>query len=303
MRHHSLPIGVLAMGLLATATSAQAANESWVSGNGTDAGTCPRTAPCRTFQFAHDQTNNNGSINVLTDGNFGPLSITKPISVVADGVEAVINTASNSSAIQVNASNNAIVSLRGLTIDLRGTSNTAISFTTGGTLYVRDTVIRKASGGIYVGPSSPVEVYVSDTVISEISGTAGIFVQPQGGGSVKAVFDRVRVENGGHAGFLIDVSGLLHVIATIRDSVAAGNAESGIAVNGNPNVRVLVDRSTSINNGTIGVSGSGGALYIGDSVVSGNGTGLSGSGIISYETNQVDGNGTDGTPGGTAAMK
>ena len=34
--------------------------------------------------------NNNGAINVLTSGNFGPLTITKPISIVADGVEATI---------------------------------------------------------------------------------------------------------------------------------------------------------------------------------------------------------------------
>ena len=94
MRHHAISIRVFAVacGLLASASIAQAANETWVSGTGTDAGNCPRTAPCRTFQFAHDQTNNNGAINVLTSGNFGPLTITKPISIVADGVEAVINT-------------------------------------------------------------------------------------------------------------------------------------------------------------------------------------------------------------------
>ena len=45
------------------------------------------------FTFAHGQTNNNGAINVLSSGNFGPLTITKSISIVADGVEAVINTA------------------------------------------------------------------------------------------------------------------------------------------------------------------------------------------------------------------
>jgi hypothetical protein len=63
MRHHPWGIGFFAAGcvLLASATLAQAAIETWVSGTGTDAGNCPKTAPCRTFQFAHDQTNNNGS--------------------------------------------------------------------------------------------------------------------------------------------------------------------------------------------------------------------------------------------------
>ncbi len=134
MRHRSLSMGFIAAGLIAGITAAQAANETWVSGTGSDTGTCPRTAPCRTFAFAHDQTNNNGAINVLSSGNFGPLIITKPISIVADGVEAVINTALNGAAINVQAGANAIISLRGLTIDMRGTDNFAIRFVSGAAL-------------------------------------------------------------------------------------------------------------------------------------------------------------------------
>ena len=111
MRHDSLSIGIIAIacGLSINAGTALAANETWVSGTGTDAGNCPRTAPCRTFQFAHDQTNNNGAINVLSSGNFGPVTITKPISIVAEGVEAVINTDAGGAAIIVQAGGGAIV--------------------------------------------------------------------------------------------------------------------------------------------------------------------------------------------------
>jgi hypothetical protein len=45
-------------------------------------------------------------------------------------------------------------------------------------------------------------------------------------------------------------------------------------------------------------SGSGALIRIGNSVVTGNGTGInvvSGS-IVSYKTNMIDGNGTNGTP-------
>src|SRR6187402_608509 len=124
MRHHFWSIGIAtACGLLAGATSALAAIETWVAPTGNDSGNCQIAAPCRTFQFAHDQTNNNGAINVLASGNFGPLIITKSISVVAQGVEAVINTgASNGGGgISIQAGAAAIVSLRGLTIDMRGT--------------------------------------------------------------------------------------------------------------------------------------------------------------------------------------
>jgi hypothetical protein len=123
MHYPSLPVGIVAIGLLAGATAAQAGIETWVSGTGTDAGTCPITAPCQTFAYAHNQTNNNGAINVLTSGNFGPVTISKSISIVADGVEAVINTSSNGAGVIVNANAGAIVSLRGLTIDMRGSAS------------------------------------------------------------------------------------------------------------------------------------------------------------------------------------
>ncbi len=109
---------ILLPALLLGTGSAQAAIATWVSGTGSDAGNCQITAPCRTFAFAHDQTNNNGAINVLSSGNFGPLTITKPISIVSDGVEAVINTGANGAGIVVQAGA-AAVSLRGLTIDMR----------------------------------------------------------------------------------------------------------------------------------------------------------------------------------------
>ena len=71
MRHPSLSLGIFITGLLAGAMAPQAGNESWVSGTGSDVGTCPRTAPCRTFAYAAGQTSNNGAINVLTSAISG----------------------------------------------------------------------------------------------------------------------------------------------------------------------------------------------------------------------------------------
>jgi len=311
MRHHSFSTAIFAAGLLTGATAAQAANESWVSGTGTDAGTCPRTAPCRTFQFAHDQTNNNGAINVLTAGNYGPVTITKPISIVADGVEAVINTASDGGAgIFVQAGGGAVVSLRGLTIDMRGSINDAIAFVSGAALHVQNCVIRKASNGIGVSPTSGTrELYVADSVISDT--TLGIFVQPSGSGGAILALDRVRVENAAFDGILrqgVFTTG--SITATVRDSVSAGNALTGITADETApgTTTVMVDRSASVNNGDAGIrsEGAGATIRIGDSTVSGNTLGLSTSGggvIDSYGTNQVNGNGTDGTPTNVIGMK
>ncbi len=198
MLRHSLPVGIFASAciLLAGATGAQAAVETWVSGTGSDAGTCPITAPCRTFAFAHGQTSNNGAINVLSSGNFGPLTITKPISIVADGVEAVINTGAGGAGIIVQAGASAVVSLRGLTIDLRGTANHGIHFLSGAALHVQDSVIRKANDGIRFTPASGTsELFVADTAVADSNGR-GISVVPTGSANARVGLDRVRVKNG-----------------------------------------------------------------------------------------------------------
>ncbi len=311
MRQHSSFIGIfiVSCGLLINAGNAQAAPETWVSGTGIDAGNCPRTAPCRTFAFAHDQTNNNGAINVLTAGNFGPVTITKPISIVADGVEAVINTAADGAGITVQAGGAAVISLRGLTIDMRGTANHGIAFNSGGALHVQNCAIRKAENGIEFTPASGTpELYVADSVIANAV-ESGIRVLPSGNAGASVVLDRVRVENGASDGIIL-VGSFSNgsVSATVRDSVAAGNGGPGIFVSDvvPGTTTVMIDRSATVNNST-GIFAVGEAtIRIGDSTVTGNGTGLAtapNGSIVSYETNKVDGNGTDGAPTGTTAMK
>jgi hypothetical protein len=307
MRYHSLAGGILAIGLLAGVTPAQAGFETWVSATGSDAGTCPVTAPCKTFAFAHNQTTANGAINVLSSGNFGPLTITKSISIVAQGVEAVINTGAGGAGIIVQAGSG-IVSLRGLTIDLRGTANIGISFVSGAALHVHDSVIRRSTSGIKFAPAAGArELYIADTVVANTSGY-GIFVVPTGSGGAKVTLDRVRVENCSGNGIEFQGTSTTGAItATVRDSVTAGGGGAGIRAleDSSGSTNVMVDRTASVNNATgIFSFGAGATIRIGDSTVTGNGTGLSAiNAILSYGTNKVDGNGSDGAPTGTIAMK
>ena len=316
MQQHSWPIGIFAIvcGLLANATPALAAAETWVSGTGNDAGTCQVSAPCRTFAYAHSRTNNNGAINVLSSGNFGPVTITKSISIVAEGVEAVVNTPSNGAGIIINAQANAIVSLRGLTIDMRGTPSTGIFFATGAALHVQDCIIRRGFQAIRFGPSSgTAELYVTDTAVAEQS-FSGIMVRPGGTAVAKAVIERVRVENGASHGiaFSPNNSGP-SIVATVRESVSSGNGGAGILAEdpGSTTVQVMVDRTASVGNSTgIHANNVGAVIRIGDSTVTTNGTGLlvTGGTILSYGNNKVNGNGTpavpnDGAPTGNITMK
>jgi len=279
MRHHSWSIGfATACGLMAGGvTSALAAFETWVSPIGTDAGNCQINAPCRTFQFAHDRTNNNGAMNVLASGNFGPLTITRPISIVSEGVEAVINTGAGAGII-VQAGAAAVVSLRGLTIDLRGTANDGIFFVSGAALHVQDSIVRRAVIGIRFAPASGNnELHVADSIVTDTS-SFGIFVNPTEVGNVEAVLNRVRVENAGSNGINFsrgEIAG--SITATVSDSVTAGNVGSGLIAfgGGSGTTNVMADGIASVNNGTgLRAVGASTTIRIGDSTVTGNTTGL-----------------------------
>ena len=306
MRYGSLPIGIVAIacGLLADPAPAEAATETWVSGRGTDAGICPIASPCRTFAYAHGQTSAGGAINVLAAGNFGPLTISKSISIVADGVEAAI-TASNSGAAIIVNSAGIVVSLRGLTIDVSGAKG--ISFVSGAALHLQNSVIRRASNGIVFAPATGTsELQVSDSVIASTA-LAGIHVNPSGTGGAKVLLNRVRV---GGSGVAFNGSGTTGSIkATVSHSVIAGSGGSGILAigGGGGTTNVMLDHTVSTNNSTgIKAQGAGATIRIGDSTVAGNIIGLETSGggtIASYGNNKVDGNTNNGAPPSTIAMK
>ncbi len=168
----------------------------------------------------------------------------------------------------------AVVSLRGLTIDMRGTDNPGISFVSGNTLHVRDCLIRGASIGIEFIPASGItKLYVVDSVISN-SGDTGIHVQPTGSAEAKIMVDRVRMENAMFHGIVVTghtTTG--SITATVRDSIASGGLGTGISANdaGGGTTRMMVDRSVSLNNfHGVGVGGANSTIWIGDSTVSGN---------------------------------
>lgn len=59
---------------------------SWVSASGSDANSCVRSAPCRTFQRAHDQTNAGGAAKAADAADFGPLAVSKSITIDGSGL-------------------------------------------------------------------------------------------------------------------------------------------------------------------------------------------------------------------------
>ena len=293
--------------LLQTSPAMAQATRTWVSGVGDDVNPCSRTAPCKTFAGAISKTAAGGEINALDPGGFGGVTITKSITISAEGVEGGV-LVSGTNAIVVNGAG-ITVHLRGLDIEGLGTGLNGISYLQGAALHVENCVIRNFRGaspngnGIRFAPSAGAnELYVADTTIinnGAAASGAGVIILPTGAASVKAVFNRVNFDNN-NAGLRVDGSSSTGGInATVNDGSASGNTNAGILSVTGANVTQVMVKGTAVSNNGFGVRADGAAavLRFGNTTVTGNGTGLStnlGGALLSYGTNQVNGNTVDG---------
>jgi hypothetical protein len=319
MRRVFLPLSIFAAAMMSVLVAAPAyaqATRTWVSGVGDDANPCSRTAPCKTFAGAISKTAANGEINTIDAGAFGAVTITKSITISAEGFEAgVLATATNG--IIINAGANDVVVLRGLDIDgSQGAGVTpglnGIRFLAGSALHVQNCLIRNFNSaapngfGILFAPSGAAELFVSDTTISR-SGTgsngAGIEIQPATTGSAQVTLQNVKLENnvvGVRADSANNAASTINL--TIVDSMVAGSSFNGIVANalaGFGAVQVMADRVTVANNAGVGlrVDGANATLRVANSDVTGNATGsnVTNGGVLrSYGNNHIDGNVADG---------
>jgi hypothetical protein len=283
-------------------------NRTWVSGGGTDPGTCAasnictRTAPCATFACALQATNAGGEIDALDSGDFGPLtganSIAKSVSIVADGVVAGIQVTSGD-AIDVTGSSVTVV-LRGLTLDgVGGGGFFGITFTGSGVLHIEDCTINAfISDGIGVGPNGSSKAFINDTIVR--NNTVGIFFHPTSGAAVTASLDNVRVENNFDVG--MEAEG--NATVSVRSSVAAGNG-IGFAASGSLSV-VNLESSIASGNGTgIDSDGPNSTVNMSNVTAVNNSTGLSernGGHAVSFGNNKITNNTTNGSPTKTIAQ-
>src|SRR2546422_4758860 len=155
------------------------------------AGFCHCNTPCRTFATAAANTFSDGEITVLDPGDYGGLTITKSISINNDsGGEASITVSGGLTRIIVSAPARGYVNLRGITIQgVEFGGGTGLRFNTGLFLTITNCVVRNHTGnGIEFFPNANSNLSVSNTLVAD-NGGLGIFVQPSGSGTVKAVFN------------------------------------------------------------------------------------------------------------------
>jgi hypothetical protein len=286
-----------ALALVATlpAMPAQAqANHTFVSAAGSDSNNCASvTTPCRHFANAYAVTAPNGEIDVLDPANYGALTITGPVSIEGHGW-ASIAAVSGSPAITINANTNDRINIIGVVLDgIAITNSNGILFNSGGSLTVRDSVIRNfTDSGIAFEPNTSTlsRLYVSNTLISDNGD--GIEMPTNGSGTTNVVLAHLDIENSTVNGLDFG-TGTQTINVTISDSVSANNGGDGIRVNssGTASVQITVRNSAIANNGNNGLEaiGTTGIIRVTRSTITGNGTGWAGT-VLSYGDNNIDGN-------------
>jgi hypothetical protein len=305
--------GFVLAGIL-SAEPAQAQNaRSFVSPTGSDAAACTLAAPCRTFAAAYALTNAGGEIAVLGTAGYGPLTISKAISIVnGGGFEAAIAVPSGATGIIINAGTGDAVSLRGLTVDGGGVGLTGIKFNAGRSLTIANCVIRNmVQDGIdFFSTTAKAALTVSNSLMAD-NGENGIFLAPSG--SVTAVFNRVEANNNANQGILVNgaFSAATNTInATVSDGVAADNATAGFYIattSGHAPPRLMVFHSVMSNNANgVVADGPGVIIRLANSAVTGNANGwqaFGGGVLLSDGDNTIEGNAANEAAPTTYARK
>ena len=273
------------------------ATRTWVSGVGDDVNPCSRTAPCKTFAGAISKTAANGEINCLDPGGFGTLTITKSLTIDCEDTQGSI-LASLTNGVILNAAN-IDVRLRGISINGAGNGINCIRvLNSGNNSLILDEVVCagftqhgvsvESNGGTFKlgiwnssfrnNSGNGVNTFVTGTATAQVAIESSLFIK-NGVGVNTGLATTLSIANS--------------VVSENTTGIQAGNSTSFISAKDNQ----------ITHNGT-GVSSLAGAtVRIGSNLVSGNTTGLSGTSILSWGGNFVDGNGTNGTITGPAAVQ
>lgn len=250
--------------LFATTPANATVDHTYVSGTGSDTGGC--TSPniaCRTFAYAISQTSPFGEIIVINPADYGPVTIAKSMSIVAEGAgpAGIILPAGNAITIAAGATD--VVNLRGLTLDGEGTAASGIALSSGGTLTISDCVVRHfANAGILLTPlGTPLNVSILTSVM----------------------------DNDG-SGLTVVGSGLTHTFLTVGKSVANYNT-TGFSVTG---ATVIFASTMAIGNSQAAIlvgpitgdTSHSALLSYGDNEFDLNGTNVSGGGALGLLTKQ-----------------
>lgn len=305
----------LIVGLFVASDAIAVAQRTFVASYGNDADTCTLFQPCRGFAAAVAAVAPGGEVIVLDSAGYGPVSISKPVSIIAPrGIYAGI-AAPSGSAMVINIPTGAVV-VSGLTIT-GGGGQAGISFASGTELWVDNTTISEFGSGIDVFPLTPATVHLKDSTLRKNG--LGLYIGAHAAPIIVDV-DSSRFEQnsvgalltGSLTGMVIrssfsgntnDGAFLLYtgspdesIALTFRNCIFASNVYAGFRTSGDQLMAQIVDSETSDNG--YGVSASNGArIVVSGTGITRNGTGLdlqTAGTIKSFGDNRLFDNATDG---------
>src|SRR5271154_1094168 len=271
----------LAVTLPIAPAQATGLNRTFVSAAGSDSNNCANVlTPCRHLATAFAATAQDGEIYVLDPANYGSLTITHGVSIEGHGWASIAPPGINSVAITINANPGDKINIIGVVLDGTAIANTnGILFNSGGSLTVRDSVIRNfGENGIEFFPANASNLVVSNTLIAS-NGLTGVYIVPQTDNlTVQAVLNRVELHNNSDGLNVTDFSGSGGTIdVSAVDTVASNNRSIGFYVetqNVNSSVtHVSLVRVTVAENGDTGVwaQGAQSTIRLAQSLLTGNG--------------------------------
>lgn len=214
-----------ALTALLSVGTADGSQRQFVASTGNDADPCTLAQPCRSFGVAVAAVDPRGEVIVLDSAGYGPVTITKAVSIVAPaGVHAGITVPPGQDGVTIDAPGPAVtVNLEGLTIDGR------------------------AFGGI--GGNYGIRVInATDLIVSNCSirGMLHDGINVGGGATLRArVYKSTSSDNVGN-GFFINYG-----TASIDSSHFDHNLNSGIVAM--DSTTIVVKNSTATANGSYGV--------------------------------------------------
>ena len=262
-----------------------------ITGIDTNACTQP-TAPCRTMAAALAKTLPGGDIRCVGNHADFAVVITKPITIDCD-TAATFLSSQNQASITINLDEathpNGVVTLRNMKL-IGFLGNGAIAPGTdgirilggGAAVHIENSTIQGfAEQGIDFAPSSTVDLFVRDTIISNNQG-GGIVVAPSAAAGARVSLSNVRLDQTGAFGLSVSKASGVFAAVTIED--------------------------TNIEKNGIGLRASGASAFVllSGSTVAHNTTGLqtlTGGKISSSGNNVIYLNNVDGTPTSTIALK
>jgi hypothetical protein len=244
-----LALAMLAPALLSAlvAPAAAQASRTFVSGTGTDSGSCSRAAPCATFAFALTKTSLRGEINCVDAGEYGAVTIDKAVTISCEAGTAGILSTVAAAVITVNAGTSDDITLRGLDLNAAGAGGTGIDVQSARTVHIENCAFRgfgpfSFSAGLLIQTNTTVFTYVTDSVFS--GNTNGINLHRSAGFNVVSLKNVIITGSTGDGVVANDPA----IYVNITESVISGNGGSAVKVASTAS-EANVDRTTMTNNG------------------------------------------------------